>query len=304
MTETKVRPASVSRGRYRKTQDLADAIHDIVNIQFADLSMSTRQVYYQCVSCGAVQNCESGYDKVQRLVVELRREGAIEYGRIVDRTREKHQRAGWDGPKDIMETVGVAYRRNLWVDQSTVVMVACEKQALEGIFSKAVDEYGASLWTLHGYASETFLYEWSEEIAQLNSESKTVLVKYFGDHDPSGMGIERHARKTLEAHGAEFDWTRCGLLTEDFDTFNLINVPVKHGDSRARAYLAEYGDRAAELDALPPDELRRRIEGAITDHIDAENWNRLVDVEQVERESINAVVGNWDVALRAARGAA
>jgi hypothetical protein len=265
--------------------------------------MSTRQVYYQAVSRGAVKNCEAGYDKVQRLVVNMRREGLISYDRIVDRARRKHQRAGWDGAQDIVDACAQQYRRNLWAEQETIVMVACEKHALEGIFAEAVDPYGVSLWIVHGFSSVSFDYEWANDIKELNRDGKHVVIAYFGDHDPSGMCLERTTINRLNEYGADFEWERRGLLFRDMDQFDLVNVPVKPTDSRARTYLKEYGDRAAELDALQPDELRIRIEAVIEKHIDADPWNRLRETERVERESLAAVVKNWDLAVAAAGAA-
>lgn len=300
---SQLRQAAVRRGPRKSTRELMDVIVDVLDT--FDGSMSTRQIYYQCVSRGEVQNCTAGYDKVQRLVVSMRREGIIPFDRVVDRTRAKHQRPGWDGPKEIMQAVHAQFRRDLWAEQDTVVMIACEKQALEGIFAEACDEYGASLWTVHGFASLSFAYEWANEIKECTAEGKRVAIAYFGDFDPSGLCIERKITEQLEELGARFSWERAGLIWEDFDEFDLVNVPVKQAtDSRAKAYLKLYGNRAAELDALRPDELRRRVKAAITSNIDVEPWNRLSAVEAVERESLSAVVRNWDTAVAAARGAA
>ncbi|MDF3069419.1 MAG: hypothetical protein K0R38_5020 [Polyangiaceae bacterium] len=287
-----------SRGRGRRTAELADAALRV----FTDFegSMSTRQVFYQLVSVGAVENSQREYERVQRLLVHMRREHEIPYDRIVDRTRGKHQRAGWNGVQDVMVSVAEQYRRNLWVSQDTVVMVACEKQALEGVFSEVVDRYGASLWTLRGYASESFAYEWACEIERLNLEGSDVAIAYFGDHDPSGLGLEQDVQDKHRRHHADFTWERFGLLKSDFDRFGLVNVPVKPSDSRARKYLELHGDRAAELDALRPDELRSRIERAIVAHIDSEEWAALERAEQVERESLRMVTINWNKAVQAA----
>lgn len=294
----KLSQATLSRGPYRRTEILTAAIVDV----FEDFegSMSTRQVSYQLVSRGDVENCKPAFDRVQRLLVAMRRDGQIPYERVVDRTRGKHQRAGWDGVTDIMSSVAEQYRRNLWAHQRTVVQVACEKQALEGIFAEQVDEYGASLWTMRGYSSESFAFEWATEIRRLNDAGSSVVIAYFGDFDPSGLDIEQDCKKKLERFGAEFIWNREGLLWEDFDRFNLVNVPVKQKDTRAKKYLERYGNRAAELDALRPDELRTRIARAITDHIDVEAWERLRRTERVERESLKLVTNNWDRAVKAA----
>lgn len=294
--DSKVRPASL-RGRGKKTAALATAVQQV--LADFDGSMSTRQIFYQLVSGGHVNNCQSSYDAVQRLLVTMRQSGEVPYERIVDRTRGKHQRPGWDGVKDIMQSVAEQYRRDLWTTQAVVPMIGCEKQALEGVFSEVVDEFGASLWTLRGYASESFAYEWATEIDRLSEQGKDVAIWYFGDHDPSGLGIEHDTRDKLRRHGAQFDWERRGLLESDFDRFQLVNVPVKATDSRAAGYVQQHGDRAAELDALRPDELRRRIRDAILECLDTDAWKRLQRAEQAERESLQLVTSNWNKAVQA-----
>jgi hypothetical protein len=291
---------SSSRGPSRTTQALIDGIVRV--FEAFDGSMSTRQTFYQLVSAGDIQNNTTAYDRVQRLLVDLRRDGTIPYERVVDRTRGKHQRAGWDGVEDLMNDAAAQFRRNFWKDQSTVTMVACEKQALEGIFSEVVDSFGASLWTLRGYVSEGFAYEWATDIQNLTAKGHDVAIAYFGDYDPSGLGIERDCQAKLERLGAEFTWSRCGLLSEDFECFNLVNVPVKRTDTRARAYLREHGNQAAELDALRPDELRQRIEDAIRRSIEPDAWERIERVERAERESLELVSQNWLRAIAGARG--
>lgn len=293
--ETKLRPAAI-RGPGKRTLELRTVVLDIL----AEFSgpMSTRQLYYQAVSRGAVENNARSYDRVQRVLVNMRREGLVPYDRIVDRTRAMHQRPGWEGAQEVLRQAAHQYRRNRWTEQREVVMIGCEKQALEGIFAEAVDHYGASLWTVRGFPSLAYVYEWAETIKAHTSEGQDVIVYYFGDHDPSGLSIASKIRDDLREHGACFGWARRGLLFEDFDRFNLINVPVKNTDSRAAEYLRQFGDRAAELDALRPDELQRRIKACIVEHIDAGSWRRLGDVEDAERASISSVVDNWDAIVR------
>jgi hypothetical protein len=78
---------------------------------------------------------------------------------------------------------------------------------------------------------------------------------------------------------------------------------VKLTDSRSGPYLKKYGNRAAELDALRPDELQNRIRFALEDRIDDASWDRLTLVERAERESISKVAGAWDRVLSAVGGA-
>lgn len=293
----------MSRGVGRKTTALRAAILNTL-AAYPDLRMSSRQVFYQCVSSGAIQNNARECDRVLRLLVEMRRDGAVPYRRIVDRTRAKHQVGSWDGVRGILDSVSLSYRRNLWADQDTVCMIACEKSALEGVFAEACDEWGAALWTLRGFSSEGFAYDWAEDILRLNRARKDVAIAYFGDFDPSGLAIEEDARGKLVGFGARFSWTRAGLLRDDLDRFNLVPLPVKRSDTRAKAFLSKFGDRGAELDALRPDVLQERVRESIISHIDGDAWTRMEVTERAEREDLELVAGNWVAALAGARGAA
>lgn len=291
-----------TRGESKKTQALRGAVLDV--LERIDGSLSSRQVFYQCVSTGAVSNCKAECLRVGRLLVAMRRDGSVPYDRIVDRTRSKHVLPSWEGLAQILEASAEQYRVDYWRTQSVVPMIACEKQALEGIFAETVDEHGVPLWVIRGFNSESFEYEWAEDIKAIVASGRAVVVYYFGDHDPSGLCIEANSKRKLEAFGARFTWERAGLLAEDFERFGLVNVPVKQTDTRAKAYLSQFGDRAAELDALHPDELRRRIGAVVGRHINAQRWKALVRGQEAGRESLRAIAGNVPKALQAVQGAA
>jgi hypothetical protein len=173
-------------------------------------------------------------------------------------------------------------------------MIGLEKHALEGVFQDAVDDYAVSLWTLGGASSETFLLEWSEEIQRLNAIGKRVVIAYFGDHDPAGLDIARAARDGLQrlgARGFKFRWE--GLHLSDLDEFNIAPLPAKRTDRRSPKYLATYGDRCAELDALPPVELRRRIHKFIEAHVDHDALDRVRLVEAEEKATLTSYAMGW-----------
>ncbi|MBI2393179.1 MAG: hypothetical protein HYV09_26575 [Deltaproteobacteria bacterium] len=287
------------RGLGRRTHELRDAIVRVLD--GFDGSMSTRQVFYQVVSIGAIENSPANYDRVQRAIVAMRRDGTIPYARIVDRTRRKYQRAAWDSAEEAVGALHSQYRRDLWADQPTVVHVACEKQALEGIFAAACDEYGASLWILRGFISEGFVWEWAEDIRALNAAGKRVVIAFFGDFDPSGLDLERDLLDRLDGFGAEFECFRWGIHREDIDEYGIPSVGVKATDSRTKRFVAEHGTVTAELDALPPAVLRKRVKDAIVDEIDPTAWNRLVEITNIERESMAHVARNWNSIVAMAR---
>ncbi len=250
------------RGLGKKTIALREVILGVLK-DFALHHMSSRQVYYQLVSREAVERGDRSVRQVQRQLVDMRLEKLIPFSRIVDRRRAKHQRPSWEGMEDMLTACSEQFRRDIWTDQPIVPMIACEKQALEGIFAEACDEYGVSLWPICGMNSWSFAYEWSEEIKQVTeamAAGKRVVIAYFGDADPPGLNIENDCRKKLDHFGVSYEWHRLGLHPEDFDRFNLVRLPLQNPSSpSAKRFRHAFGPHAAELDALPPDELQHRI---------------------------------------------
>ena len=44
---------------------------------------------------------------------------------------------------------------------------------------------------------------------------------------------------------------------------------------------------------MNPNELRRRVEQAILDHIDRPAWNRMAEIEAVECQSLQEILQRW-----------
>ena len=275
---------------YKTSQIIIDAIEKVLDS--IDGSVSTRQMYYQLISIGVIPPNDSGYNKIQRLLVEMRRSGVISSNRICDRTRSKHQRSSWGGLNDILLSAKISYRRDYWGDQDTAVFIAVEKQALEGVFSEVCDDYGVGLFVLRGYPSYSLLYDWAEEIKELNQDGKDVMIYYFGDFDASGVHIDESVAGQILEFGAEFTFERVGVLPEDIKNFNLMTLPVKRTDSRAKLFIAKYGGQCVELDALPPNELKRRIRGVIQDNINVKRWERIGQIEKEEKITLNSLINS------------
>jgi hypothetical protein len=53
-----------------------------------------------------------------------------------------------------------------------------------------------------------------------------------------------------------------------------FGIPVKRTDTLAPEYLAKYGDQCVEVDAIPSDEVRDKLETAITKRIDMQIWEQ------------------------------
>ena len=110
-----------------------------------------------------------------------------------------------------------------------------------------------------GYASLTALEETADRITDGRSPRAATIV-YVGDHDPSGLYMDRDLQDRLDRLGAYADIERVALTADQIDEHQLPPQPTKTGDSRARCWTH---DGSWELDALPAAALDQIISDAI-----------------------------------------
>ncbi len=263
-----------------------------------------RQLFYRLVSAGVLPSTgKPHYARLGNVLTRLREAEAVPFPWIVDHVRATLKPSSWSGLSDFSETVREVYRKDLWCSQSVHVEVFCEKDAIAGTLQRTIEAYDVPLRVCRGYVSVSFAGEIAAEWQKI---TKPIYAYYIGDHDASGLDIERDLVAKLErysdrrrliegwgfgripeeARGAVFAWGRLAIDEDDIDAFDLLPQAVKLSDRRAASFLEEHGGRCAEVDALPPSELRRRVEHAIARHIDPDAWERLRLVEETEREAV------------------
>jgi hypothetical protein len=280
------------RGLQRKSRALADRLLDV--IEEIEPPLTCRQVFYQAVVREYLPNAPAAYRQVTRLLLELRRGGELDYRAIVDHTRRRQRPSAWADLSSFAATIRGAYRKDLWTGQKEHVEVWVEKDAMAAFVSDVTDEYGIEHCVIRGYCSESMLWAAAEDIIRIG---KPTTIFYCGDHDPSGRDIERAAHewlwKYIEARhpklGVAFDWERIAILPEDIERYDLPPQVAKTSDTRRAGFVKAHGDRTVELDALAPDVLRQRIRDAIVQHVDVDEWDRLLRVDELEQESVREV---------------
>ncbi len=257
----------------------------------AERPMTLRQLYYRVVSAGVLANEPREYNRLKTIMGRLREAGDVPRSWIVDHVRTTLKPSSWSGLADFGDTVRHAYRKDFWEGLEVYLEVLVEKDAVAGTIQPVTERYDVALRVLRGYSSISF----AGEIADLWSQIDKPIHAYFlGDFDPSGLDIERDVREKVARYGGgDFEWTRLAIEPADFDEFDLIRLPVKRSDRRAQSFMDQHGRHCAELDALPPSELRRRVEQAILGHIDPAAWERLQRVEEVERATMQDYIDRW-----------
>lgn len=259
----------------------------------AEKPLTVRGCLYRTVVRGLVPGTDdASYNRVQRLVLKLRRKGFVPYGWISDSSRRRLKTSSWSGLEDFADTAAEAYRKDLWSRQALHIEVFTEKDAMTGVLHPVTSMFDLHLNVIRGQVSETFVWEIAEQWREIK---KPILALYLGDHDPSGLNIEASLKRRLlgfmPAHRrGSITWKRLAITAEDFANSDLLGLSVKAGDGQGRRYIAKYGDRCVEVDALSANTVRERLQNEILANIDADAWQRLQEVEAVERESIKKIL--------------
>ncbi len=267
--------------KQQKTLDLISAAREILELQNP---MTLRQTYYQLVAKHIIDNNKNEYQKLSNALVWARQQELIPWEWIEDRTRQPRQTNMWSDLTDFFETVKSAYKKDVWASQENYIVVWVEKDALSGIFQRAVDIYGVTLIVGRGYNS------WSvkKELADMfRSYGKEPVVLYFGDFDPSGEDIYRDIEESFGFFQISLKKIeKVSLTKNDIDKYNLPADFAKKSDTRSKKFIAKNGDMAVELDALPVDILRGKIKNGIEKYLDMEKFKIVLGEQSQEQYEI------------------
>jgi hypothetical protein len=205
---------------------------------------------------------------------------------MVDETREAETVSVWKDASAYVDAVKRSYRRDNWQDQPRYCEVWSEKATILGSIRPIADTLGFTLRVCHGFGSTGMESQIGEHFETLDKE---ITVFFLGDHDPSGRVIEQDIHlRAQSAAGRQFKMERLAIHPQDIKRFNLPPQRIKTSDSRAQSFRERFGPNAptVELDALPAEELRRRVKQAVSGLIDLELWNRQTDVQEIELKCI------------------
>jgi hypothetical protein len=284
------RKATGANQRARRTKaemgSLCDSLHDILcEIQPA----TVRQLFYQATVRGLLPKIEQSYKLVCRLLTIMRRSGHVPYSWIADNSRWQRKPRTFNSLEAMLDITAATYRRALWSNQESYCEIWLEKESLSGVVVSKTAEYDVPLMVCRGYPSVSFLYAAAMQIAAIG---KPTFISYLGDHDPSGIDIDRFVEGQLRelAPRADITFDRVAVLPYQIEMYDLPTRPTKKSDSRAKGFQG----RSVELDAISPDRLRTLCETCITQHIDYEALEAMRTVERAEKETLRTIAAGLD----------
>lgn len=284
--------SAVRRLSKKQQAELDDALMPLAE---AERPTSVRSMYYMAMGAGLVDKDKQGsignYDKIQRRVLALRREGRMPYRWITDGSRTVYTSLRFDDPDDFAGHAAAIYKKDYWTDSPVAVEVWVEKDAMAGKLTPVVrDEFGLGLYVSRGFSSETYL---QEAASQIRSDGRPTYIYLLADFDASGVGIAETVERELTkmASPVEVNVEKLAATRRQIREYGLITQPVTMSDSRARKFIERYGNETVELDAIPASEVRRMVREAIERHMDPRRLEIQRIAEREEREGIRALLG-------------
>ncbi|MGO9154113.1 hypothetical protein [Mycobacterium sp.] len=253
-----------------------------VIVESYDTPVTLRQLFYRLVAAELLPNVASAYKRLSAVTAEARRDGT--FPELSDRTRQVHEYQTFFSPRHAVDYVRRIYRRDRTENQDVSLYLGVEKN---GIVSQLQAWFGRPLGlpilALGGYASQSYA---DEVAAHVEQQNRPAVLLYAGDHDPSGWDIPRDFVDRTDC------WKhvhRVALTPEQIDEHDLPEAMGKETDSRKTGFVQRFGRLVqVELDALPPDVLRRLYQDALDSYWDESTFEAVIEREATERAELDA----------------
>lgn len=257
--------------------------------------LTLRQLFYQFVSRDLMPNTQRAYKRLGDTVGKARMAGMTDWDHLVDRVRSTVFPAHWDSPADIVEAAAQSFRINKWEDQPCHVEVMVEKDALSGVLEPVCRELDVRFTANRGYSSLSHFYEIGKRIERATYAGKIVYVLYLGDHDPSGLDMDRDIDERLSTFSnSDVIVKRLALTMPQVNDLNPPPNPAKLTDSRASDYIARYGRQSWELDAVEPRTLAALVRDDVAALRDDDLWDDAIERENEMRQTLRDWADSYD----------
>jgi hypothetical protein len=291
-------------GRGRSESNVpSDRQRALLEIVRQNQPITVRGVYYLATVAGLVPKTNAGYTSVVGDLKRLRKRGWMPYEWIADNTRGIHGGDPIDtDPKNLFESVPANYRMSFWYEHEERVLVFVEKDALAGVIRPICDQYRVSLIVARGFNSLTIGYKTAKNII---SYGKPVQVYYLADRDFFGvrarMKLEQTLRLLTREHDIPLNFECLAIKPEHMEGlrrsgFTRPSKLTARWSAEKKAEILRKFPDSAELDAIPPGELRAMVEGAINRHMGKEELAELQEEEDERQGRILAKMEEMGVA--------
>jgi len=231
--------------------------------------LTVRQLYYILISKYRYPATRNFYKRLNYHLTKLRRLDLHLHAKFVDPTRH-------------FILAPLPYPRiELWV----------EKDSIRNFLGNLAAKYRLSIQVLRGFASLSMY----RKALQRAAERGVKKILYVGDFDPSGLLIEKVAEREMDSRRG-IELKRIALTMEQIKRFRLPSIPVNRRDSRARDYIAKFGNRCWEVEALRPRTLFKLVKEKLRESVpheylvEAEAWERAARIARPVTDRLRKMI--------------
>jgi hypothetical protein len=169
-----------------KRLDMIDKANDIIiEYQNAGYDLTIRQLYYQFVARGFIENNLRSYTLLSKVINNARLAGLIDWDAIIDRTRNLQGNSHWDDPGSILQSCADCFRIDTRLTQPLHMEVWVEKDALTGVVEPVCIDADVKFLACRGYVSQSAMWRATMRFKSYENVGKEVIIWHLGDHDPS-----------------------------------------------------------------------------------------------------------------------
>ncbi len=263
MVRKKVKPIRIDW-----KHDIADKILDALENNPKGRFPTIRSVWYYLWSAlQIIPGTEGTYKKVDDLLVDMRKEGQIEFGRfevvrgVSGSGASVALEPGWYVVDRINNLLSLAedYELPHLYGQPHLIEIWVEKKGLIHSFEEISDDFGVLVRSPEGFTPWEFTHKILDDLDDYFKQrgSRHLKVLYFGDQDPSGLSIYDSLLNQLNYFNVDFEAFRSGVTIDQIKAFALPETPLDmetlakiRRDSRYPKYVERFGEKFCELDAL------------------------------------------------------
>lgn len=276
------------------TIEVIERINSVLEDAARDgVAMSLRQIYYKFVKNDWVPNRVREYKKLGGALDAGRMNGLISWTAIVDMNRSLYGLNTNDAPEQLLEGLHHKFRMDLWADQQWRPEVWVEKLGMLNVIGNICNDLRVDYYACKGYDSQTMSWQAGQRMAGYIAKGQRPIIFHMGDHDPSGLDMTRDNAARLEIFaGVPIMVVRLALNMDQIEELGpkkLPPNPAKMTDSRAEAYVEEFGESSWEIDALEPTYIRNLIRDNVARLRDEDLWSDALAREVAGKEWLRTI---------------
>lgn len=269
----------------------------IEEYQAQGYTLTLRQIYYQFVARGLLENTDRSYKNLGGIINRARLAGLISWEAIEDRNREHHDFWYREDEVEAIKILPRYIRFDQWERQPCYVEVWVEKEALGNVISRACDPFLVPHMACKGYLSASEAWRAGQRFGGKLNQGKHCFLIHLGDHDPSGIDMTRDNKDRLNlftGDSGRVEVIRLALNMDQVEQYDPPPNPTKMKDSRAKDYIKKFGHTSWELDALEPAVMEKMIKEQIEGYINPDFWDEVERQEYEVEQTLGKLYGNWE----------